>query len=93
MQILDVEDGLKASFQEVEEFTKSCRFSDCKHDSEPGCAVKKALEDGTLSMERYLSYKKLQKESAHAAAKAAMLQAKINHYANKMRKQYQACVK
>lgn len=93
LQILDVEDGLKSSFQEVEELAKYCRFSDCKHDSEPGCAVKGALEDGTLSMDRYISYKKLQKESAHAAVKAAMLQTKINNYSKKMRKQYQARVK
>ena len=93
LQILDVEDGLKASFQEVVELAQNCRFSDCSHESEPGCAVKKAIEDGELSMERFLSYKKLQKESAHAALKATILQNKVNNYAKKMRKQYQTRVK
>lgn len=93
LQILDVEDGLKTSFQEVEEFATRCRFADCKHKSEPGCAVKEALETGELSMERFLSYQKLLKESAHAAKKAMVLQNKINNYAKKMRKEYQARVK
>lgn len=93
LQILDVEDGIKSSFTDVEEFASLCKFADCKHSSEPGCAVKKALEEGELSMERFLSYQKLQKESAHAAKKAMMLQNKINNYAKKMRKQYQARVK
>lgn len=93
LQILDVEEGLKASFHDVVELAQHCRFSNCKHDKEPGCAVKKAIEDGELSMERYLSYKKLQKESAHAALKATLLQNKVNNYAKKMRKQYQTRVK
>ena len=92
LQILDVDDGLKASFQEVVELAQNCRFSDCSHESEPGCAVKKAIEYGDLSMERFLSYKKLQKESAHAALKATILQNKVNNYAKKMRKQYQLLV-
>ena len=87
-QILDVQEGLSTSFSEIEELATSCRFSDCKHKSEPGCAVKQALEDGTLSMERFISYQKLLKESAHEAKKALILQAKMNNYAKKMRKQY-----
>ena len=39
-----------------------CRFADCRHESEPGCAVKRALEDATLSRGRYESYLKLRRE-------------------------------
>lgn len=39
-----------------------CRFRDCQHDEEPGCAVQQALKDGTLDYQRFLSYQKLQKE-------------------------------
>jgi ribosome biogenesis GTPase len=44
-----------------------CRFSDCSHDSEPGCAVQSALENGSLDSKRYDSYLKLLKEQAHLA--------------------------
>jgi ribosome biogenesis GTPase len=48
----------------VEEIARRCRFSDCNHDSEPGCAVREALADGSLSAERWQSYVKLQREQA-----------------------------
>ena len=39
-----------------------CRFSDCAHDTEPGCAVRAAIADGSLDAERFESYQKLQRE-------------------------------
>lgn len=53
---------LDNSFSDIEELSKLCYFSDCSHESEPKCAVKKAIEDGKLNEERLRSYKKLQKE-------------------------------
>lgn len=53
---------LETSFSDIYEISKSCHFRDCKHESEPKCAVKKAIMDGTLTEERLISYKKLQKE-------------------------------
>jgi len=47
---------------EIEELSKRCRFRNCQHESEPGCAVKEALETGTLSQERWKSYKNLLRE-------------------------------
>lgn len=58
------------TFEDIESLTKKCRFSDCKHMSEPGCAIKEALSNGTLSYERYESYKKLQRELKHAKNKS-----------------------
>ena len=48
----------------MSELAARCRFSDCAHESEPGCAVQEALGDGTLDPERWTSYRKLQRELA-----------------------------
>ncbi|MBO7166932.1 MAG: ribosome small subunit-dependent GTPase A [Kiritimatiellae bacterium] len=48
--------GMECNFSDIEELASQCRFSDCMHDTEPDCAVKKALEDGTLAMERWETY-------------------------------------
>lgn len=49
-------------FQEIEELAENCRFKDCQHISEPGCAVIAAIEDGTLDEKRYESYLKMHRE-------------------------------
>ncbi len=57
----DAEEGISAAFSDVEELISRCRFSDCTHKTEPGCAVQKALKDGSLSgiqWERYLDQKR-----------------------------------
>jgi ribosome biogenesis GTPase len=56
-------------FQDIEELAFRCRFSDCLHVTEPGCAVKAALADGTLDGGRFQSYRKLQRELRAVAAK------------------------
>ena len=65
IQLWVADEGLEEAFEDVTELFAHCRFSDCSHDSEPGCAVKEALADGTLSAERWESYLKLQREIAH----------------------------
>ena len=65
LQLWESADGLGEVFTDVEELAAQCRFSDCAHRTEPGCAVREALEDGTLDDERWASYKKLQRELAH----------------------------
>lgn len=62
IQLWDAGEGLDDSFQDVIELAKECKFSDCRHETEPGCAVKRAIEDGTLSEVRLESYRKLQRE-------------------------------
>jgi ribosome biogenesis GTPase len=54
--------GLDEAFADVEELAAACRFSDCSHNTEPGCAVKEALVSGELSVERHASWLKLQRE-------------------------------
>ena len=53
---------LEQTFGDVEELARRCRFSDCNHDREPGCAIREALADGSLPAERWQSYVKLQRE-------------------------------
>lgn len=60
LQLWDAD--LEQTFGDVEEIARRCRFSDCNHDREPGCAIREALHDGSLSRERWDSYVKLQRE-------------------------------
>lgn len=54
---------LSKSFADIEQLAERCHFRDCRHESEPKCAVRKAIEDGTLSAARLENYKKLQRET------------------------------
>ena len=59
-------DGVSTAFDDVEGTAAACRFNDCQHRSEPGCAVRAALGDGSLSAERFDAYTKLQREARRA---------------------------
>jgi ribosome biogenesis GTPase len=73
LALWDAEAGVAAAFAEttaeVELLARACRFRDCAHDREPGCAVRAALADGTLDAERWASFQKLQRELAHTVRK------------------------
>jgi ribosome biogenesis GTPase len=85
-------DAMDATFGDVEALVRACRFGDCGHAKEPGCAVRAALRDGTLPEERYASWQKLGREMrAYAARHDKRLAAeqkarwKAIHVANKKR--------
>ena len=59
----EVSDGLSGAFADVERFLGQCRFQNCKHNKEPGCAVRAALETGELDMSRWESYQNLKEEA------------------------------
>ncbi|MEF2232340.1 MAG: ribosome small subunit-dependent GTPase A [Pseudodesulfovibrio sp.] len=63
-------DGLEASFADILELADSCRFADCSHLREPGCAVIHAVESGALSPERLENYRKMQREMDYAQARS-----------------------
>lgn len=65
LQLWVADEGLEQAFGDVTELFERCRFADCRHESEPGCAVKAALADGTLAPERWESYLQLQAELEH----------------------------
>ncbi|MFG2333363.1 ribosome small subunit-dependent GTPase A [Streptomyces sp. NPDC048604] len=65
----DAEAGVGQVFAEIEEMAEDCRFHDCAHEQEPGCAVAAAVEDGSLSVRRLDSYRKLLRENRRIVAK------------------------
>jgi ribosome biogenesis GTPase len=69
LQLWDASDGLDSAFEDLSELASQCRFADCAHSREPGCAVRAALAAGTLDLERFESWRKLQRELERLARK------------------------
>jgi ribosome biogenesis GTPase len=65
------DEGLEDAFPEIAELESQCRFTDCSHENEPGCAVRAALEDGTLAPERWERYRALRRELDDLEARLA----------------------
>jgi ribosome biogenesis GTPase len=61
--LLGAGDGVNAGFEDLVELSANCRYADCSHEHEPGCAIRAAIKSGELSEDRYSSYIKLKKES------------------------------
>ena len=79
LQLWDASDGLERTFADVEALAAGCRFADCAHRTEPGCAVLAALADGRLDPGRWEGYRKLQRELHHLAMRqdARLRQAEV----------------
>lgn len=69
-------DGLDDAFPDIVQMASACRFRDCSHDSEPGCAVREAMRQGQLDPKRLKSYRSIAKEMEREAAKAEF---RLNH--------------
>ena len=69
LQLWDADAGLSAVFSDIEALARTCRFGNCSHEAEPGCAVRSAMDAGALSADRYASYRKLEREEAHTRQK------------------------
>lgn len=68
------------SFSDIDELASNCKFSDCKHESEPGCAVRKAIENSELDEARFENYKKINKELQYQELNSRLLEKeKINN--------------
>jgi ribosome biogenesis GTPase / thiamine phosphate phosphatase len=65
--LLGATDGVDQSFEDIRVLSTNCRYADCRHTHEPGCAIRKAVDNGELNGDRYLSYLKLKKESDYYA--------------------------
>ncbi|MFZ7102853.1 MAG: ribosome small subunit-dependent GTPase A [Peptococcaceae bacterium] len=65
---------LTRSFADIDDYAGNCKFPDCSHSGEPGCAVQKAVQDGFLTAERLASYRKLKKEAKYAALNAKQIE-------------------
>jgi ribosome biogenesis GTPase / thiamine phosphate phosphatase len=71
LQLWEGQEGVEETFGDIEQLAGSCRFRDCRHDTEPGCAVLQAVEEGTLDPARFASYAKLQRELEHQVRKSS----------------------
>lgn len=69
LSLWEADSGMEVMFGDVEQLVTQCRFHDCKHQNEPGCAVRTALTNGTLDRKRWDSWLKLQKELAYLEVK------------------------
>ena len=69
IQIWADEDTMKATFEDVEAYIGQCKFTDCQHETEPGCALQRAIADGQLDAERLDSYQKFGQEMAEFNAR------------------------
>jgi ribosome biogenesis GTPase len=77
MRELGIESAdLEKTFSDIDELSENCKFRDCTHTNEPGCAVKNAIEDGSLSEERLLSYHKLKKEAGYEGLNSRQIETK-----------------
>lgn len=81
LRVLGLDEGLEHTFPELEELAATCRFRDCTHSSEPGCAVLAAVEEGRLAEDRLASYRKLQAEAAYERRRTDP-RAQAEHVAN-----------
>ncbi len=75
LRLTDVDAGIADVFADIVELAQECRFGDCSHETEPGCAVQAALGGGTLDAERLKRWRKLMAENAYNAATLAQRRA------------------
>jgi ribosome biogenesis GTPase len=69
LQLWDADNGIHGAFADVDELAAGCRFNDCSHTREPGCAVQAAIDAGRLPLARLQSYRRLQRELDRLARK------------------------
>lgn len=71
LRVADINQAMSDVFQDIEALAGQCRFTDCKHEAEPGCAVQRAIEEVQLEPRRLSNYQKLLRENAQATASIA----------------------
>lgn len=71
LQLTDAATGIADVFEDIEALAASCRFNDCQHETEPGCTILAAIEDGSLDPARFNRWRKLQAEDAFNSASLA----------------------
>ena len=85
--VSDIGEGREKSFEDIEKLIACCKFSDCQHKTEPGCAVRAALESGELNSKQWKTYLNLQKEEAYAKERRKVMEKRMEKsYRNKLRR-------
>lgn len=85
LQLADCEAGVSETFSDITQLAEHCRFGDCHHDSEPGCAVQAAIENGTLEQRRFKNYQKLLREQRNNGATLAEQRARNRQFGKLVR--------
>ena len=92
LQLGKAQEGVEKAFAEIESLARHCRFRDCEHENERGCAVQEAVQRGDLTAERVASYEKLRRELRYAETRidknAALEKKRQDRIANKAMKQF-----
>jgi ribosome biogenesis GTPase / thiamine phosphate phosphatase len=78
LQLWEAQDGWQHAFADIEQLAESCRYRDCRHDADPGCAVIEAVNTGALDPKRLVNYKKTARELAHMTRKENASNQKIS---------------
>ena len=85
LQLYDVADGISAAFADVEDLARGCRFRDCSHEDEPGCAVSAAVAAGDLAARRVDSFRKLKREAVRNRETLAQRHSRARVFSKVMR--------
>jgi len=85
LQLTDCDDGVNTTFAEITSLAERCRFTDCSHGNEPGCAVQDAISRGELNPRRLSSYRKLMREQAFNSATLAEKRARDKRFGKMIR--------
>ncbi|WP_299948215.1 ribosome small subunit-dependent GTPase A [uncultured Ruegeria sp.] len=85
LRLLDAQEGVDEVFSDISELSLNCRFSDCQHDSEPGCAVQAAIDTGALDPARLDRWRKLRREDQHNSASVAEARARDKAFGKMVR--------
>lgn len=80
LQLTDCEEGVRRTFEDIDELARSCKFNDCQHQEEVGCAIQAAIEAGELEHRRLRNYQKLLAEQARNNASLQELRAKDKQF-------------
>ncbi|THB69263.1 MAG: ribosome small subunit-dependent GTPase A [Gammaproteobacteria bacterium] len=85
LQLFDCEQGVETVFADIADLASQCRFSDCNHNDEPGCAVRLAIEQGAIDERRLINYLKLKREQEFNSASLAEKRAKDREFGRHVR--------
>jgi ribosome biogenesis GTPase len=86
IQLNASDEGLSSAFEDIEQLMEQCRYRDCKHNGEPGCAIKSALAAGELDRSRYDNYLKMERELAYAERRENEKLRRVDKASKKLRK-------
>jgi len=86
LRLLEAQDGIERLFDDITQLTETCRFSDCQHDTEPGCAVTGAIADGTLDPARLARWDKLRREDRRNSETVAQSHTRDRAFGKMVRK-------